>query len=334
MASRVPWRIRDGTMTDESLLYLNRADVAGLGITTGDIVETIEQLLRQVAAGKAWNTPKAQILPGDGRLFMSMLAASSEPRLMAVKSLGMNPANPAQGLETIGALITVFDGESGLPRAIMDGDWITGVRTAGLSATAAHHLGRKDARTIAFVGAGLQARCHLDAFAALFPLRRVQVLGRGAANRERLLAKAREMGLEAVACEDGDGVLDGADLVVTSVPHTGIAEPFLDPDRLVPGSFVAMTDLTRPWQRAGLARLDRIVIDDAVQERAMADPTIPPDLIAGDLKDLATGAIPGRRDDEERIAFAFRGLALADLALAILCYQRALDAGVGRRLER
>ena len=321
-------------MNDESLLYLRRADVAALGITTRDIVGTIEELLRQVDAGTAWNTPKAQILPGGGRLFMSMLAASTKPSLMAVKSLGMNPANPQRGQETIGALITVFDGDSGLPLAVMDGDWITGVRTAGLSATAAFHLGRKDARTIAFVGAGLQARCHLESFAQLFPLRHVRVLGRGAANRERLIAVARGMGLEAVACEDGDAVLDGADLVVTSVPHTGIAEPFLDPDRLEPGSFVAMTDLTRPWKRAGLARLDRIIIDDAVQERAMADPTIPQELISGDLKDLATGAIPGRRDDRERIAFAFRGLALGDLALALLCYTRALEQGAGTRLER
>jgi len=325
---------RGQAMSDESLLYLTRADVAGLGITTHDIIATIEALLRQVADGKAWNTPKAQILPGDGRLFMSMLAAGSAPSLMAVKSLGMNPANPAKGLETIGALITVFDGDTGLPLGIMDGDWITGVRTAGLSATAAHHLGRKDAGTIAFVGCGLQARCHLEAFGQLFPLKRVQVLGRGVANRDRLLAMARDMGLEAQACADGDAVLEGADLVVSSVPHTGVAEPFLDPDRLIPGSFVAMTDLTRPWKRAGLARLDRIVIDDQVQERAMADPTIPQDMISGDLKDLATGAMPGRRDDKERIAFAFRGLALGDLALAILCYQRALAAGVGQRLDR
>jgi ornithine cyclodeaminase/alanine dehydrogenase len=118
------------------------------------------------------------------------------------------------------------------------------------------------------------------------------------------------------------------------VPHTGIREPFLDPDLLAPGSFVAMTDLTKPWKRDGLARLDRIVIDDAAQERAMGDPMVAPELIAGDLKDLATGRLQGRRSDGERIAFAFRGLALGDLALASLCYRKALAAGTGQRLER
>jgi ornithine cyclodeaminase/alanine dehydrogenase len=322
-------------MPDESLLYLRREDVSNLGITTMDIIETIEGLLRQVDAGSAWNTPKAQILPGDGRLFMSMLAASNEPSLMAVKSLGMNPANAGSGIEAIGALITVFDGATGAPKCIMDGDWITGVRTAGLSATAAHHMGRKDSKVICFVACGLQARCHLESFAQIFPLEEVRAVGRGAANRDRLLAMARDMGFKAEAHDDPDTALAGADLVVSSVPHTGIKEPFLDPDCLSPGAFVSMVDLTKPWKKAGLAGLDRMVIDDADQERAMtADPMMPPEMIAGDLKDLATGRLKGRNNADERLAFAFRGLALGDLALATLVYTKALEQGVGSRLER
>jgi ornithine cyclodeaminase/alanine dehydrogenase-like protein (mu-crystallin family) len=322
-------------MPDESLLYLRREDVSNLGITTMDIIETIEGLLRQVDAGNAWNTPKAQILPGDGRLFMSMLAASDEPPLMAVKSLGMNPANAGSGIEAIGALITVFDGRTGAPTCIMDGDWITGVRTAGLSATAAHHMGKKDSKVICFVACGLQARCHLESFAQIFPLAEVRAVGRGAANRDRLLALARDMGFKAQAYDDPDAALDGSDLVVSSVPHTGIKEPFLDPERLSPGAFVSMVDLTRPWKRAGLKVLDRLVIDDAEQERAMVgDPMVEPSMIAGDLKDLATGRLKGRNNDQERLAFAFRGLALGDLALAALVYTRAREKGIGQRLER
>lgn len=317
-----------------SLLYLRRQDVAGLGISTADVVAAIEALLRQQAEGLAWNAPKAQILPGQGRLFMSMLAAGGQPPLMAVKALGMNPANPQAGLATIGALIALFDGHSGLPLAVMDGDWITGRRTAGLSATAACRLARRESETLALIGCGEQACCHLEAFAELFPLKRVRALGRGAANRDRLLAAARALGLEARAVADADAALAGADLAVSSIPHTGLEAPFLDADLLAPGSFVAMTDLARPWHAEGLARLDRIVIDDAGQERAMADAMVAPDLVAGDLAGLATGALPGRQHERERIAFAFRGLALADLALAALCYRRALEKGAGRQWAR
>ena len=321
-------------MSAAALLYLRRQDVAALEIPAAAIVEAIETLLRQSGEGRAWNTPKSQILPGDGRLFMAMLAAGGQPPLMAVKALGMNPANPQAELATIGALIALFDGDSGLPLAIMDGDWITGRRTAGLSATAACHLARRDSETLALIGCGVQAHCHLQAFAELFPLRWVRALGRGAANRDRLLEAARALGLEAAPAADAGAALAGADLVVSSIPHTGLAAPFLDADLLAPGSFVAMTDLARPWHAAGLARLDRIVIDDADQERAMADAMIAPELIAGDLAALASGALPGRQHERERTAFAFRGLALADLALAGLCYRRALASGVGLRLER
>ncbi|MBN35011.1 MAG: ornithine cyclodeaminase [Rhodospirillaceae bacterium] len=321
-------------MTDESLLYLRRQDVRSLGITTANIIGMIESLLSQGAEGRAWNTPKAQILPGDAKLHMSMLATASEPPLMAVKSLGMNPANPQQGLETIGALITVFDSESGLPLGIMDADWITGVRTAGLSATAAHHLGRKDAETLAFLGCGLQARCHLEAFSQIFPLKRIRALGRGAANRDKLVALAREMGLEAEGCTEPEDAIRGADLIVSSVPHTTLKESFVSADLMSSGSFTAMTDLTRPWHADSIARMDRIFIDDAEQERSMADPMVPQNLITGDLTDLATGAQPDRLNDEERTVFAFRGLAMGDLALAALCYTKAVEQGVGQRLDR
>lgn len=321
-------------MAGESLLYLDRRDVRGLGIAVRDVVDAIESLLRQAAAGRAWNTPKTRILPGGGRLHMSMLASATDPPFMAVKSLGLNPANPGRGLETVGALVTLFDADGGAPLCVMDGDWITGARTAGLSATAALRLARADSETLAFVGCGAQARHHLEAFARLFPLKRVRALGRGAANRERLVAMARGMGLEAEDRGDAETALAGADLVVSSIPYTALEAPFLDADLMEPGCFAAMIDLARPWHAESLARIDRIVVDDAGQERAMADPMAAPERVAGDLADLATGAIPGRRHDDERIVFAFRGLALADLALAALCYARAVERGVGRRLER
>lgn len=66
----------------------------------------------------------------------------------------------------------------------------------------------------------------------------------------------------------------------------------------------------------------------------MADPMVPQNLITGDLTDLATGAQPDRLNDEERTVFAFRGLAMGDLALAALCYTKAVEQGVGQRLDR
>jgi ornithine cyclodeaminase/alanine dehydrogenase len=216
----------------------------------------------------------------------------------------------------------------------MDGDWITGVRTAGLSAVAAKHLARKDAATIAFIGCGLQARTHLEAFSQMFPLSQVRAVGRGAASRDRLVAMAREKGLAVRDVPGPQEAIADADIVVTTVPESPGMAPFLDLGWVAPGGFVTMVDLARSWIPASMACVDRVLVDDLEQERRMADPLLDPALIAGDLVGLASGKAAPRRSAQERLVFAFRGLALGDLALAALCYRKAVEQGVGQSLPR
>jgi len=281
-----------------------------------------------------WNAPKSAIAPGDGRYFMNTLSLADDPPYAAVKALGLNARNHEQGLDTIAALVVLHDSRTGWPIAIMEGAWITALRTAGLSAVAATHLARKGSKVIAFIGCGVQARSHLDIFAELFPLTEVRALGRGATNRDRLLAQAEAKGLQGVASETARAAIDGADIVVTSVPAHGGLEPFLDARWLGPGAFAAITDLAEPWIDAGMAALDRIVVDDLEQERTMPHPLVDPDLVAGDITQLVTGTIDGRRDPKQTTAFIFRGLALGDLALAYLAYEAALTTGAGIKLPR
>ena len=111
-------------------------------------------------------------------------------------------------------------------------------------------------------------------------------------------------------------------------------EPFLETAWVKPGAYVDLIDLARTWRQETLDQFDRIIIEDAAQEAKMAEQMIPAPLIGEDLLDLVTGRIQGRTSTRERIAFIFRGLAIGDLALAILVYQRALDAGAGNHLPR
>jgi ornithine cyclodeaminase/alanine dehydrogenase len=318
----------------DPLLYLSRADLDGLEVGTADVVAAIQGLLKGRQAGSVWNTPKSAIAPGDGRYFMNTLSVADEPPYGAVKALGLSTGNQAQGLDTIGALVVLHDSVTGWPIAVMEGNWVTAIRTAGLSATAATSLARKDSASIAFIGCGVQARSHLDAFADLFPLKEVRAFGRGAANRDRLLGIAEKKGLSPVASESAQAAIEGADLVVTSVPAHGGLVPFLDARWLKPGAFAAITDLAEPWIDETFSAIDRIVVDDLEQERALPEPLVDPDLVAGDITQLVAGEIPGRSDPDETTAFIFRGLALGDLALAYLAYEAALKAGVGTKLER
>lgn len=318
----------------ENLLYLSRRTLESLTVTTADVIESIEHLLRGRRQSQVWNAPKAVITPPDGRYMMATLSAADDPPFLAVKSLVLNPRNREQGLPDINSLVTLLDSNTGLPLAVMDGNWITAVRTAGLSAVAARRLARSDASIAAFIGCGIQARSHLQAFATLFPLKEIRVFGRGSVNREALCQAVEKLGLSAVASRSAQEAVSDADLVISTVTLSPELVPFLDARWLKPGVFATAVDLATSWVKDSLPAFDRIVIDDLEQEAQMPTPLVDPELVKGDLTGLVNGDIAGRCSDEEKTAFIFRGLALGDLALAALAYQRACLSSKGVEIER
>jgi ornithine cyclodeaminase/alanine dehydrogenase-like protein (mu-crystallin family) len=313
--------------TAETLPYLSSAVLDRLTISTRDIVDEIERQIVGQRRGEVWCAPKAAVMPGDDRYIMATLGVASEPRVIATKSLLVNPRNAERGLATLNSLITLLDAETGLPLALVDGNWVTEKRTAGLSAVAARRLARRESSIAAFIGCGVQARGHLAAFADLFPLQEIRAFGRGAANRDALCLLAQSRGLNAVPCDTARVAVEGADIVVTTIPLVPEPVPFLDANWLKAGSFTAMTDLALPWQPETMSRFDRIVIDDLEQEAKMSKPMIEPMLVAGDLTGLVCGDVPGRQSVGDRTTFAFRGMAVGDLAVAALAYVRARASG-------
>lgn len=320
-------------MTDlRKILYLSEADLAGLGIGIEDSIHAIEEMIRGRAEGKVWWAPKANILPPDGRYMMATLAVSDEPPVMAVKSVLLAPENSSRGLPQINGLITVMDSVTGLPLATMDANWITAVRTAALSAVAAKHLARAGSSVAAFVGCGVQAHSHLDAFAAIYPLKEVRVYGRGRANIDALCAAAEAKGLTPVVCGSGAEAISAADLITTSVTFSASLEPFLDAGAMRPGSFAAITDLAAPWVKESFNGLDRVIIDDVAQEASLPNKLADPGAVQGDISGLVMGDVAGRGGEDERTAFIFRGHAIGDLALSALAYQKAKGQGRGTEM--
>ena len=313
--------------------YLSQSSLQNLQLTTHDIVASIEHLIRGRNRQQVWNAPKAVITPPDGRYMMATLAAADDQPFLAFKTLVLNPDNPKHGLPSINALVTLLDSRTGLPLAILDGNWVTAVRTAGLSAVAAKRLARSDASVAAFIGCGVQAHSHLQALAELFRLKQIRAFGRGAASRDAFCRRAEKMGLSAIASQTAKETICDADLIVTSVTLSPQLVPFLDARWLKPGAFVTMTDLAAPWLAESTPAFDRIIVDDLEQEASMPKPLVDPALVRGDLTGLVTGKVAGRYADGERTAFVFRGLALGDLAIAGLAYQRACENSQGIQME-
>lgn len=323
--SRIPGRWLQG----EVLILLSRKDLESLAVTTAEVVASMEHLLGVQAQGRAWIAPKTNVATDDQRFMMATLAVADEPPFMAVKSLLINPSNPERNLSAINSSITLMDSTSGLTVAVLDGNWITALRTAGASALVAKRLANADSSVLGLIGCGVQAQSHLQAFYDLFPLSEVRAYGRGSKSRDALCQAAQNLGLRAVACDNARDAVTDADLVVSSIPLVPRVEPFLDAAWLKRGVFLSSTDLALPWKPASMRVFDRIIIDDRKQEAAMTEPMLDAALIDGDLSELLGGQVDGRHDRKERTAFVFRSVALGDLALAALVYQKARAQSVG-----
>lgn len=313
------------------LVYLSDTVLDGLGIATADVVAAVEHAVLARAEDRLWTAPKSAVLPGDGRYMMATLAAADDPGVIVVKSVMVAPGNAARGLPGINGAILILDSETGVLKAVMDANWVTAVRTAALSAVVAKRLADPEARSVAFVGCGVQAHSHLAAFAELFPLREIRAVGRGRARVDALCEAARGLGLEARALPAREA-LDGVDLVVSSITLDYSVAPSLDARWLKPGAFATITDLAIPWAPAGMPAFDTVIIDDRVQEAESAKPMVDPGLVAGDLTELIGGRIAASFAPDRRAAFVFRGLAVGDFALAALAYDRAVASGAGTRV--
>lgn len=312
--------------TDQHIPHISEADLNGFDIKASEIIEMIEQAIRGAGAGQVWSAPKAVIDPPDSRYIMATIAVMDDPPIVATKSLVLNEENLEVGLPQINSLVTLLHGVTGVPLATIDGNWITAIRTAGLSAVAAKHLGKSDATSIGFVGTGVQAQNHLKLFTDMFPLQRIKVFGRGQKNIDILCDLGRELGLDTEISTTAQDAVKEADIVVTSVTHTGVTGAFLDAGQLSPGSFLSSVDLGLPWHTRSFSGLDRVVIDDLAQEATLPNKLVNAEDVDGDLSGLISGKLAGRRDAEERTAFVFRGHALGDLALSALAYQKYQDA--------
>ena len=317
--------------------YLSRGDVEGLGVTGNALADAIERCLRAAALGMAENVPKSGVLLADGRLFQSIMAVghgNPAPPYGATKVIGLSPDNHAKGLPHIGSVIVLLDAETGLPCAIMDGSWITEMRTAALSLVVARRLARRDSSHIGFVACGAQARAHLAALREVFPLTSVTAHSRRLETAEAFAAHARSFGLEAYATSDPQNAVKDMDIVVTSVPAGSQSLGFLRAEWLKEGAFAALVDLGRSWRDRGFEDIEHRIVDDRAQaaKGSKTRKLTPPGPYSMDLTELVAKHDSVKRATRERAIFVFQGLALADLAAAALVFDGAVAEQVGTLL--
>jgi ornithine cyclodeaminase len=279
--------------------------------------------LRAAFAGGC-TVPPRQVLEVGG--FTSLvMAAWAEGRWYGVKVINIAPGNAARGLPGLHASYLLFDGVTGAPVALLDGDEITARRTAAASALAASWLAREDARHLLVVGAGRIARLLPGAYCEVRPLQRVSVWARDAAKAQALANEWRAQGLDTQAVTDLAAACGAADIVSCATLAT---QPLVQGAWLAPGSHLDLIGSFTPAMReaddacfAGAA----IYLDteEALQKSGellgpLSRGVFSAEEVRGTLAQLARGEVAGRRDTQERTVFKSVGTALEDLAAAML----------------
>jgi ornithine cyclodeaminase/alanine dehydrogenase-like protein (mu-crystallin family) len=322
-------------MTD-SILYLSEADIETIGLGFDELVAAVAHAFASKARGRSDASSKSVLNVAPGHVFQAKPGMLRDAGYAGMKWFGLMPPGSTAG-PSISSIIVLSDIATGQAIAVMGGDWITAKRTAAMSAIAAQHLARQDARSIGLIGAGVQGHSHLEGFAHMVPgLRRAVICSRTERSAARLADAARALGLEARTTNEPREAVEGMDIIVTTVPEGTAVLEFLDPDWVAPGAFVAAVDLARSWRRTHFTSFDILATDDHVQTRALTESGRM--TFAGpyhaDLADLCSGAFAGRIDQTQRALFNFSGHALADLAAAQIFYETALCNGIGIRLPR
>jgi ornithine cyclodeaminase/alanine dehydrogenase-like protein (mu-crystallin family) len=303
------------------------------------VIETVAGAFAAYSAGRT-QTPLRVGVELPGGVLLAMPGAVAEPPALGAKIVSVFRGNSARGLPTVTSIYALSDYATGAPLAIMDGSYLTAVRTAAGSAAATRLLARADARSLGVFGTAVQARFHVQAICAVRPLERVLVCGTSSDKSAAFAAWVHETtGLDAHV--GSAEAVSAADIVAAC---TSSPTPVVVADAVRPGAHVnsigSFTPSTRELPSELITRA-RVFVDSRAGAFSEAGDLLLPvqegvfDLaqVAGEVGELVLGSVPGRTSTDEVTVYKSVGAAFLDAATAQLAYDRAVKLTVGTVFE-
>jgi alanine dehydrogenase len=320
-------------------LLLSEEDVR-IVLSMDDLIGAMRSALEQFSARAVAQPLRTVLEVGlQKAVFGVMPAFIRNPPALGAKLVTVFSSNTGAGLPTHLATILLFDSMTGELMAIMDGRFITEARTAAVSAISTDLLARKAAGVLAVIGSGVQARSHVD---AIRRVRDVHAVRAWSPNQDHLAGFVREMqprtGANVTACTSVRDAVDGADIVVLA---TSAREPVVRSEWIGDGTHICAVGACRPGERemdTALVARGRLFVDSRTGALAEAGDVLLPmregafdeTHIAGELGEVSSGTVPGRRSETEVTIFKSLGMAVEDVAAAHLAYEKAAERGLGR----
>jgi len=284
-------------------------------LTYERLIPAMERALAAFSAGEVTQPVRTMITIEPGQRYLGVMPAVMRES-MGAKLVCFYPKNASGDVPTHLASIVLFESDTGLPLAFLDGRRITEMRTAAVSAAVTRHLAPADARVLALLGSGLQAQAHLEALGQVCRFEEVRVWSRNAAHAQQFAARHGARAMEAQAA------VRGADVIVTA---TSSPQAVLRGEWLKPGAHVNAVGACLPdWRELDDAAMrGSIVIVDS-REAAMresGDVILSQAPIFAEAGEVFAGTRHAPR--ESTTVFKSLGLAVEDVATARLVYDAA-----------
>ena len=325
------------------VLVLNAEEVTRL-LPMPECIKVMRDALAALARGEALVPLRTVMRVPGASGFLGLMPgyiapARGEGGALGMKAVSVFPGNAKRGIDTHQGAVLLFEADTGRLCALMDGAAITAIRTAAVSGVATDVLARADADELAILGAGVQARTHTEAIAAVRPIRRVRIWSRNAEHAAALASELRprfQFPIEVAASPEA--AVRAADIVATV---TASAEPILERSWLKEGVHINAVGSSIPTSReidTATMAAARLFVDR--RESALAEAgdlliaaregAVTNDHIVAELGDVIIGKEPGRRSPGEVTLFESLGLAVEDVASAAHLARRARETGAGR----
>ncbi len=317
----------------EPMLLLTEQDVERL-LTMDDALREVEAALRDLGLGKAENRPRQRVRGAHGML--NLMPASWPGRgYYGFKEYTVSRDGARFWFH-------LFDGNTGEPLAILQADRLGQRRTGAASGVATKYLARTDASSVGILGTGWQAESQLEAVSRVRPIVQARCFSRDASKRHAFAERmAKTLGLDVRAAASPEETVRGADIVVTATPSS---KPVVRGEWLAPGVHINAMGANRLGSReldAGvIQRCTFIAADSVEQARLEAGDLAAP--VAGkllkwddvhEIGSVVAGKVKGRQRAKDVTLFKSLGLAIEDVAVGALVYERARNEGMGTQVS-
>ena len=318
------------------ILFLSRQDLIGLGITMPEVIDVVEDAIRRQGAGEVLMPDKLALFWKQNANLIAMPAYVGARDALGIKWVGTVPANNDRDLPQTSALVILNDPQTAFPIAVLDGTWITAMRTGAVSAVAAKYLAPRDVKVLGLLGCGVQMRTQLLALTTVLKPEQVRVYDLRPAAMDAFVSQMSAL-VEAPIepCSTPRDVVVGADVVVSATWLSTPPTPIVQDEWLKPGVLALPIDSDSIWDPRAYKRADKFLTDRWEPLKHFAEvgffPEGLPQLYA-ELHEVVSGSKPGRESDDERIVAMNGGMAIEDVTMAKLAYERALRRGAGTRL--